>query len=147
MAAGTGDKEIAELLIWFSHRLGFIDGSSWPFEDEDLAKLQRIATALASVAAEREEAKEQAHYANGTADLAMKHRDEAEARADDLAGKLEKATGLLQPFADLANRWTDGWVDDDDMVNCEDDWDIAMKAVHFRNARDFLATLNPETKA
>lgn len=44
---------------------------------------------------ERDEAREAAHYANGTAELAMKHRDTAEARVKEL----EEA---LDPFAAVA---------------------------------------------
>jgi hypothetical protein len=48
-----------------------------PWEPDALC--QRAADAIENLTAKLAEAKEGWHYANGTADLAMKHRDEAEA--------------------------------------------------------------------
>jgi hypothetical protein len=51
------------------------------------------------------EAEEKLHYANGVADLAMKHRDEAEATVADLEGRLERAHVALQEIA----RWSEAY--------------------------------------
>jgi hypothetical protein len=58
------DRQIAEAL-WSVRAL--------PPVPEDVRLVERLTR-------ERDEAREQAHYANGVADLAMKHRDHAEAR-------------------------------------------------------------------
>jgi hypothetical protein len=57
---------------------------------------------------ERDEMREQAHYANGVADLAMKHRDHAEARLARAREALEAVdaevilTGALKDIVDRA---------------------------------------------
>jgi len=52
---------------------------------------ERIMPQHAKAAADRiEKLEEQAHYANGVADLAMKHRDYAEQRVEKLEAALKK---------------------------------------------------------
>lgn len=59
---------------------------------------------------ERDEAREAAHYANGTAELAMKHRDTAEARVKELEDRLRCGEGsdrerqLLRKLEKLVTR-------------------------------------------
>ena len=81
------------------------------------ASLAKIDAALASLAAlsaalerERDEAREALHYANGTAELAMKHRDTAEARVKELEDRLRCGEGsdrerqLLRKLEKLVTR-------------------------------------------
>jgi len=78
---------------------------------------------------EVEALREQAHYANGVAELAMKHRDEAEA-------KLAQAVEALQPFA-----WPPLYVFDKDQAfvptTKPDDWEGGgyFTTEDFRRAR------------
>ena len=74
----------------------------------------QCAAALAALSAalerERDEAREAAHYANGTAELAMKHRDTAEARVKELEDRLRCGEGsdrerqLLRKLEKLVTR-------------------------------------------
>lgn len=69
----------------------------------------------AKLRAEIEQLTEQLHYANGTCDLAMKHRDEAEAEIEQQRQLLRAARGLLQhhnilypdEIDDAIPRWPD----------------------------------------
>lgn len=60
-----------------------------------LDELERLRARVASL-------EESLHYANGTADLAMKHRDDAEKRG----AELERALLLIEPSGDFS-----GWED------------------------------------
>jgi len=87
------------------------------------------------------EANERVHYAEGTAALAMKHRDEAEA-------KLADARKALEPFSDAARSFTsaigpDG-IDDGVAVTVKmhgAQYEIVMSTEDFSRAR---ATLTGE---
>ena len=59
------------------------------------AEIERLRARVASL-------EESLHYANGTADLAMKHRDDAEKRV----AELERALLLIEPSGDFS-----GWED------------------------------------
>jgi len=50
--------------------------------------------------------KEDAHYANGVADLAMKHRDEAEAKVDDLEVEIQRLRYKCDMQANILRRLT-----------------------------------------
>lgn len=50
--------------------------------------------------------KEDAHYANGVADLAMKHRDEAEAKVDDLEAEIQRLRYKCDMQANILRRLT-----------------------------------------
>ena len=50
--------------------------------------------------------KEDAHYANGVADLAMKHRDEAEAKVDDLEVEIVRLRAKCDMQANILRRLT-----------------------------------------
>ena len=60
-----------------------------------LDEIERLRARVASL-------EESLHYANGTADLAMKHRDDAEKRV----AELERALLLIEPSGDFS-----GWED------------------------------------
>jgi len=66
-----------------------------PLHAETLAEIERLRARVASL-------EESLHYANGTADLAMKHRDDAEKRV----AELERALLLIEPSGDFS-----GWED------------------------------------
>jgi hypothetical protein len=53
---------------------------------------------VVSLIAERDKLKEEAHYANGVADLAIKHRDEAEAERDKLKEEWEHAANIIKGY-------------------------------------------------
>ena len=60
---------------------------------KDVADMERIRAEKAEARVKKLE--ESLHYCNGTANLAMKHRDDAEAKCDRLAAKMgEKDTAL-----------------------------------------------------
>ena len=50
--------------------------------------------------------KEDAHYANGVADLAMKHRDEAEAKVDDLEAEIVRLRAKCDMQANILRKLT-----------------------------------------
>jgi predicted nucleic acid-binding Zn-ribbon protein len=57
------------------------------------AEIRRLAIECGKAKAEIERLREQLHYANGTCDLAMKHRDEAEADNERLRAALKDIAG------------------------------------------------------
>jgi uncharacterized coiled-coil protein SlyX len=63
---------------------------------------QQLAAAQARVA----ELEERLHYCNGTSELALKHRDEAEAREKALREALEKVPPAWIGYADWRESWT-----------------------------------------
>ena len=84
------------------------NGRRWLFNPEDRPRVEDYARTnmepliaeIEALRAEIAEARDGWHMANGTADLAMKHRDAAEARAERLAEALREAM-----------EWN--WLDDD----------------------------------
>jgi hypothetical protein len=93
--------------------------------------------------AELAEAQETAHYANGVADLAMKHRDAAEADAARLRSALEPFKGL-----------SDGYWSHDGQHDFEDEFEVArigmFKSItvgHLRAIDQALATSPAVTAA
>ena len=59
------------------------------------ANMEPLIAEIEALRAELAEARDGWHMANGTADLAMKHRDAAEARAEGLAEALREAKGRM----------------------------------------------------
>ncbi len=77
-------------------RLRTMAKTGWnPIGDEAADEIERLRARVASL-------EESLHYANGTADLAMKHRDDAEKRV----AELERALLLIEPSGDFS-----GWED------------------------------------
>jgi metal-responsive CopG/Arc/MetJ family transcriptional regulator len=82
-----------ELADYLDHMTDREIGSS-----RDREKLSEAAALIASLIAERDKLKEEAHYANGVADLAIKHRDEAEAERDKLKEEWEHAANIIKGY-------------------------------------------------
>lgn len=61
---------------------------------------------IANLEEDIEHYKEDAHYANGVADLAMKHRDEAEAKVDDLEAEIVRLKAKCDMQANVLRRLT-----------------------------------------
>lgn len=101
----------------------------------DMVMLRDLADAVTRQAAEIEALRERAHYAEGTAELAMKHRD----RAENL---LAEAVKVLEPFAEVAEDFD---LDGRDLK--DSDGIYANKAGDFRAARNLLAKINGENDA
>jgi chromosome segregation ATPase len=62
-----------------------------PGLDDPECNCAEAASRLAALQQRVEELEEQAHYANGTADLAMKHRDAAEALMEEMTRQRDEA--------------------------------------------------------
>jgi hypothetical protein len=69
------------------------------------AERDRLAAAVEKLTNERDEAREVAHYANGTADLAMKHRDKAEASLATTRETIAKLREALESLLPAARAW------------------------------------------
>lgn len=70
--------------------IGVSDAEYWDLEHEQVAALQRKIAEL----------EESLHYANGVAELAMKHRDAAEARVLELEEGREDLEGLFREWSE-----------------------------------------------
>jgi hypothetical protein len=109
-------------------------------DKERVSQLQAHRFALEALQQKNKDLEESLHYANGVADLAMKHRDEAEAQLEALRSDLEPKDKALEPFAaamdyqDIQNSGTD---DDEAIVKTHAACKITMG--HLRTARSALS--------
>jgi hypothetical protein len=80
--------QIQDLVMMLARRQAIPDESWSPLFDNILVDLERLDN-------ERDEAKEDAHYAHGVAKLAIKHRDAAEAILSDVRADLVEILALI----------------------------------------------------